>query len=215
MKIKFIIVCGCVMLFLNSCDWQWRLSDQAIHTEWICPIFKFNKPEYAEYVVTLTDRQYYDHLGVSTIHNDTDLYFNEASLFIADTTNICEFAITPKLIELHDGFYMWYPYSSLGDYMYATLRDVKWEELCNDCNLYYYDELQNSLKLSASISILGGWRTMYKEYYKINGRALNRFNHKNPNKMTLDDIIQACNKIIDKEEYKNSHDIWNPFEHLK
>ena len=204
------------LILFMGCD-IWDRPDY--HTQKYCAIFKFNNEEYADYVMTLGD-----YVGGSVFHPDTGLYFlnwdNPMVYFQSDTSNICEFAMTPKLIQLHDGYYLWHPYSSFGDYQNVKLRDLRWSDLCSaeKERLFYYqidvdNETNKMLCLSDSVPKLGGCGTIYKEYYRINGYSLWHFGHKRPEKMTFDDIIKTCNKIIDKGKQYDEKYCFNPFNH--
>ena len=202
-----------VLVSFVGCD-IWDRPDY--HTEKYCAIFKFKDDKYADYVMTIGD-----YVGGSVFHPDTGLYFNNPiSYFQADTANICKFAMTPKLIQLHDGYYLWHPYSSFGDYQNVKLRDLRWSDLCSENKdyLFYYQSVVDNdtykiLCLSDSIPKLGSYGTIYKEYYKIDGYSLWHFAHKRPEKMTLDDIIKTCNKIIDMGKQYDERYCWNPFNH--
>ena len=127
-----------------------------------------------------------------------------------DSTNICDFAKAPKYVELHDGYYMWYPYVYDNNFDISEIKfyNITWDELCNNDSLYYNcslpmyniegnEDINNKCLLSDAILPIGDIYDVFERACEINGIALERHSHKKINKMTIQDVIDVCNIAID------------------
>lgn len=121
-----------------------------------------------------------------------------------DSTNMCDFAKAPKYIELHDGYYMWYPYV-FTNYWETSIKfyNITWDELCNNDSLYFNiidnvsGHLDSRCVLTDTILPIGDIFDIFEKACYIDGVALERHSHKKINKMTIQDIIDVCNFAID------------------
>jgi len=101
-----------------------------------------------------------------------------------DSTNMCDFAKAPKYIELHDGYYMWYPYVFTNTFMpKIKFYNVTWDELCNNDLYYYinnnwYGHLKTNCVLSDTILPIGDMYDIFEKACFIDGVALERHSHK-------------------------------------
>lgn len=216
-NIAFTIFLMMLLLPISGCDWFFSAS--LGHTRWYCCVFKFADESYKDYVITLND-----YVGFS-VYRDSINYFPSAvsvfdsvghferivDYYFADSTDICSFAKSEKLIELHQGYYMWFPYTSFADPNMENiqLRNLKWDDLCLSNAIYYADSIMTStytyfypdvkfwLKISDDVEIIADYPEIYSKVCIIDGHTLQKYGHKHPKKMTLKDIVKSCNKAID------------------
>ena len=100
--------------------------------------------------------------------------------------DICELATEEKVIALHGHYYIYYPYVNIGslEKNSKVIRDGKWTDICDG----------NPLDLP----ILCEERAIYSEIRTLEGFDLDKITKKKRNEMTIDDIVNALNKVIDE-----------------
>ena len=100
------------------------------------------------------------------------------------TFDICELATEEKLLALHDHYYTYFPYTGLRQCDKDVVRDGKWSDLCST------DPLTLPVVTSAN--------SLYSEIRMFEIRTLEKLTKKKRDKMTIDDIEKAVNKVIDE-----------------
>ena len=172
-KIFLILLC---LLFSAGCDPidpegdGWRVSRRyTVH------FVKFADESYKDYVISKSPIPTYPK------RNDDGPYFisDVEKAKKEQSYDICELASNPVLIELHNGYYMYYPYTKLG--CSTAVRNVKWSEVCN-------------VDLD-TVGILSD--QAYAEVWHVLLPELKKRTLKSHEKMTIADIEKAINKIID------------------
>lgn len=112
--------------------------------------------------------------------------------------DICELATEKKVLALHDGYFTYFPYTHINTSNSDVVRDGKWENLCDG----------NPLELPA----LGDAGSLYKEIRHFEIRPLEKITGKSRKEMTIEDIEEAINKLIDEgrlDKYSTKvSDIW-------
>ncbi len=100
--------------------------------------------------------------------------------------DICELATEEKVIALHDHYYIYYPYPDISGVMLGEnflVRDGKWKDICDGNPL--------------GLPVLCEEAAIYSEYRVFEGRTLDKITKKKRYQMTIDDIVNALNKVID------------------
>ena len=101
------------------------------------------------------------------------------------TFDICELETEEKLLPLHGNYYTYFPYTTLsGEGSMVVVRNGSWEQVCDT----------NPLDLP----IIGDANSLYKEIRVFEIRSMERLTKKTRTEMTIDDIEQAVNKVIDE-----------------
>lgn len=113
-------------------------------------------------------------------YSDEDEFLSD----IYEQYDICELSNNLPFIELHDGWCMFYPYR-WDIYGWPNLAiDAEWEDICNP-----------NINLD-SVEILG-W-SYSVPYYSIWVSTISKLQKKKMEKLTIEDVIQCLNKIIDE-----------------
>lgn len=193
MKTKFFIILAFVALFC-ACDSRRLL--ESIDNSFI--IFRYEDESYKDFIITIDDSLATPEYGyINGILNYPKLnrsepYFNKAIKEMSRkeyrekySFDICELATEEKVIALHDHYYAYYPYPFRVDAPEETsLRNGKWENICN----------VNPLELP----VLMDGKSIYSESRIFDGLTLDKITKKKRHEMTIDDIVNAINKVIDE-----------------
>ena len=160
-------------------------------------IFRYINEDYKELILTCDSIRSNDKDPKTAIQNSPKLKRNEPFFKLHYSSfdqyeysfDICELATEEKLIALHGEYYMFFPYVTLGAYPQSGMRfvrDGKWEQIC-ECNPW-------------SLPVLCDEWSLYSEIRAIEGHALDKITKKKRKEMTIDDIVNGINRIIDEEK---------------
>lgn len=101
------------------------------------------------------------------------------------TFDICELATNEKVLALHGNFYTYFPYTNINcKGSKDVIRKGNWSSICE----------KNPMKME----IVGSADAIYSEIRFCEIQALEKITNKSRKEMTIDDIAQAVNKIIDE-----------------
>lgn len=188
MKTRFFILI-CFAIFFCSCDTPETIDSQRYK---FC-IFRLKNEMYKELIITgnanVSEGYFRTINGINNFPKryKEEPYFGSARWSQAPekyTFDICELATEEKLLALHDGYYIYFPYTGLsGDGSSIVVRDGKWDTICS-CN---------PLELSA----LGESNSIYSEIRLFEIKPLEKITKKSRKEMTIEDIEKAINKVID------------------
>ena len=192
MKKELLFLCVVAMLFC-SCDTIQLLED----VKYSFFIFRYADVANKDLIITssqeLKSEQDPYGLGViNGIYNYPKRYRNEpyfgkerrAKNIEKYTYDICELATEEKVLALHDGYFTYFPYTNINNNGDDVIRDGKWENICDG----------NPLELPE----LGKASSLYKEVRLFKIRPLEKITGKSRKEMTIEDIEEAINKLIDK-----------------
>ena len=197
-KLLFLITCA---IIVSSCSDK---IEKLREMEYAFFIFRFSSEANKELIITcpcLEDIHVIDSTAgfgmFHGIYNFPKRYRNEPYYAALRWTQepekysyyICEFATEEKLLALHDGYFTYFPYTNLIENDFCVVRDGKWNDICN-CN-------------PLDLPILGSPSTssplfFYKEIRFFRIGSLEKITHKSRHEMTIDDIENAINKVIDE-----------------
>lgn len=198
-----VVVLG---LTLNCCDSRRLMNRIEYESHFNLYIFKFNDDSYKDYVIL--SRPNIDYLeGVSPVNAFTrrDVnykYFGfeqecydirNSNFFDADKAakyqyDKCDLSEGPHLIELHKGYYIWYPFSLITlcnanrDYVNGTSKNgfrvynIKWQDLCDR-------DLEEMEVLSE----------------KPFGEVLQLYAYDYANDMSIEELVEFINQTIDND----------------
>ena len=153
-------------------------------------IFRFADEADKEWIITCPVSESLPNPQITNgIHNFPKRHHNKP--YFADKGNfdsfdICELATEEKLLAMHDGYYTYFPYTCIVDGDMCVVRDGKWETLCD----------VNPLDLHERGSANG----IYADIRSFDIRSLEKITHKSRTEMTIEDIEQAINKVIDEKK---------------
>lgn len=186
MKYKLLILVS-VIAALCACDTK-RLLDSKADT---VTIFRYVDETYKDLVITVDTVQ-----GIQTYpkyKRDEPFFYAHYHTMNSEeyreyTFDICELATEPKVIALHDHYYMYYPYMRISRFYYnpqqSFVRDMRWGNICDS----------NPLEAP----ILCEEEAIYSECRRFEGLKLDKITKKKRQEMTIDDIVNAINRVIDE-----------------
>ena len=194
MKIRFLFLAA-LAAFFSACDTPALLESK--HNS--IYIFKYCDENSKDFIITtldsLSSKEYYYTNGVVNCpklkKEEPYFKFMDNEGMTADqyrqkySFDICELATEEKVIALHGNYYIYYPYVNIALNSDANvIRDGKWKDICNG----------NPLDLSIRCE----GKAIYSEIRTIEGFSLDKITHKKRSEMTIDDIVNGLNKIIDE-----------------
>ena len=201
MKTKLLLFLALVSISFVSCDSTRKL--ESVRDTFI--IFRYVDESYKDLIITVDDGTLEDGYinGIRTypkFRKEEPFYRpqaqNKEEYLEKYSFDICELATEPKVIALHDHYYLYYPYVGIrGNGEHVSVRDGKWEDICN----------VNPLELP----ILCDAESIYSEWRGFEGLVLDKLTKKKRDKMTIDDIVNAINKVIDEgklDKYSHTQD---------
>lgn len=215
----------CICILCVSCDSPSLFAKLDLMPKYVFCIFKFSDPQYKDHIIAQIDTTSIDgkdKIILPSAFPRRDLhkeyyYYENTYLFMdkvhgyafcdtagvqqeIDKTNLCDLSNSPRLIELEDGYYMWYPFTSIPvknntvisvlwwkDLQTAqTMRDMpvvalsaKWEDICS----FDIDTVQIISRNPYSKAI---WlRNMYK-YTRD---------------MSIDELVETINRLIKEKDF--------------
>ena len=194
MKNNFLIIIAIAAVLCSCCSKNY-LEDK----EYQFHIFRYADDSYKELIITDGCQNKEDgHCKIiNGICNFPKRYRNEPYYGIRQrisanpekyTFDICELATEEKLLALHGNYYTYFPYTRIfPDYESPiVVRDGKWSQIC-DVNPF-------------DLPILGECRSIYSDIRSFEIGSLEKITGKSRKEMTIDDIEQAVNKVIDDGE---------------
>ena len=180
---NYFLICVCMVLCC-ACDTPQLLDSKANSVH----IFKYVNEGYKNHLLTYNDTLRGDSSILPTCPklDRNEPYFSYYyTANAAKSYDICELATAEKVIALHGNYYMYYPYINLGlrgDRL--VVRDGLWSDICNT----------DPFKLP----IVCDEANIYSETRIFEGRSLDKITHKKRTEMTIDDIVNAINRVIDE-----------------
>ena len=207
MKTRLLFLCVVAMLFC-SCDTIQLLEDN----RYSFFIFRYADSANKELIITSqAGRQaaQTDSFGlgvINGIYNYPKRYRNEPYYGCERWTkkpekysfDICELATEEKVLALHDGYFTYFPYTNINTANEDVVRDGKWENLCDGSPL--------------ELPVAGNAGSLYREIRHFEIRPLEKITGKSRKEMTIEDIEEAINKLIDEgqlDKYSTKvSDIW-------
>ncbi len=175
-KILFFIV---IAALFCGCDTPEQLK--SVRQSFV--IFRYVDEEYKDYIITVDNSGDNSHI-MNGIYNFPKLKRDEPYFGGGETYDICELATEEKVIALHDHYYAYYPYPNIHGIGHKSVRNGKWKDICDT----------NPLELP----ILCHEGEIYSEGRCFEGFSLDKITKKKREELTIDDIVNAINKVIDE-----------------
>lgn len=198
MKYRLFLLLSFTAL-LSACDTPQVLED----TQYSFFIFRYTNELNKEWIITNPNL-------VNGVYNYPKRYRNEP-YFGAErwsqnpekyTYNICELATAEKLLYLHGNYHAYFPYTNINAYELDEVRIGKWEDIC-DIN-------------PLNLPIKGSANGLYKEIWHFDIRSLEKITGKSRKEMTIEDMEDAINEVIDKNELgKYSTKVYNMWQSVQ
>ncbi len=190
MKTKIFILATFVTI-LCGCDTRQTLEN----VKYAFFIFRYADESYKELIITNGSQNH--SVGYFKIINGIANYpkrYRDEPYYSAEqwyknpekyTFDICELATNEKLLALHDGYYSYFPYTNIypSHSTPISIRNGKWENIC-EVNPF-------------ELPILGDANSIYSEIRLFEITSLEKITGKNRQEMTIEDIEQASNNVID------------------
>ena len=182
-KFLFLALMACALI---ACDTKQLLESKADTVI----IFRYVDETYKEFVITVDTVE-----GIYTYpkyKRDNPFFYTHYHTLSSEeyreySFDICELATEPKVIALHDHYYMYYPYMRISHFYYpgeSFVRDMRWENICDS------DPLE--------APVLCEEEAIYSEYRRIEGLKMDKITKKKRQEVTIDDIVNAINRVIDE-----------------
>ena len=174
----FFVIFFLTTFTFSSCEKKYSHADG-------CPsaayFIKFTHEEYKNHIICIDD-----HLRPKTIFNyprrepNKPYFYNfRRDNVSAQTFDLCNLADDNKYIELHGGYYIAYPYTSL--IAANCVLEAQWRDICTI-------DLNQATVLSD---------TVFSEMWSLTYYQISNLVDIKVSKITIEDIVNLFNKIID------------------
>jgi|GEM_PF-2124085 len=176
-----ILILLCIVFFAGcgNVDPDPEADGRKISERYSVWFVKFSNEAYKDYVIAGGSLPTYP----KRIENGPYFISDKQKALLEQSYDICEIASQPVLLELHNGYYMFYPFTKLGSNS-GKVINVKWSDIC--------DADFSKARVVSDRAYSEAWVMQYA--------ALKKLTRKSIDKMTITDIQAAINKVIDKGE---------------